>query len=233
MSSLDSTAGPTLDAVLGNKIRVLIADDDERVGRSFTALLELEMDIEVVAVVHDGEMAVEVAQRLKPDVIVMDIRMPRLDGIAATQRLRSANPAWGKVLVVTTFDLDEYVLGAARAGSSGFLLKDQAPEELARAVRLVASGDAMVSPRATARLLQEFVQPLMSSRAAEVLTDREIEVVRLMARGMSNDDIAREAFISIGTVKTHVSNILSKLQLQSRIQIVVWAYEHRVTSPLT
>jgi DNA-binding NarL/FixJ family response regulator len=217
------------DRAVESKVRVLIADDDERVRRTFTALLELESDMEVVAVVQDGEMAVEVSERLLPDVIVMDIRMPRLDGIAATKRLRNANPAWGKILVVTTFDLDEYVLGAARAGASGFLLKDQAPEELARGVRLVASGDAMVSPRATARLLQEFVQPIATNRASEVLTEREIEVVRLMAKGMSNVDIAREAFISIGTVKTHVSNILAKLQLQSRIQIVVWAFEHRVT----
>lgn len=216
------------ERAIETKVRVLIADDDERVRRTFTALLELEPDMEVVAVVQDGETAVEVAERLQPDVIVMDIRMPRLDGIAATKRLRGTNPVWGKILVVTTFDLDEYVLGAARAGASGFLLKDQAPEELARGVRLVASGDAMVSPRATARLLQEFVHPVAMSRASEVLTEREIEVVRLMAKGMSNDDIAREAFISIGTVKTHVSNILAKLQLQSRIQIVVWAFEHGV-----
>ncbi len=219
------TASPSLT----EKIKVLIADDDERVRRSFTRLLELETDIEVVAVVADGELAVQVAGQLQPDVIVMDIRMPRLDGIGATRLIRDNNPSWGKILVVTTFDLDEYVLGAARAGASGFLLKDQAAEELARAVRLVASGDAMVSPRATARLLQEFVQPMSTSAAAQLLTEREIEVVKFMARGMSNDDIAREAFISLGTVKTHVSSILSKLQLQSRIQIVVWAFENRLT----
>jgi DNA-binding NarL/FixJ family response regulator len=210
------------------KIRVLIADDDERVRRTFTALLELEKDITVVATVNDGEMAVEVANRLQPDVIVMDIRMPRLDGIGATTKLRVDNPSWGRILVVTTFDLDEYVLGAARAGAAGFLLKDQAPEELAKAVRLVALGEAIVSPRATARLLQEFVRPVANDAALKLLTDRELDVVRLMAKGLSNDDIAREAFISLGTVKTHVSNILAKLQLQSRIQIVVWAYEHRV-----
>jgi DNA-binding NarL/FixJ family response regulator len=212
------------------RIRVLIADDDERVRRSFAALLELEADIEVVATVNDGESAVDVANRLHPDVIVMDIRMPHLDGIAATKQIRSTNPTWGKMLVVTTFDLDEYVLGAARAGAAGFLLKDQAADELARAVRLIASGDALVSPRATARLLQEFVQPVSLSSAAALLTERELEIVRLMARAMSNDEIAREAFISLGTVKTHVSSILAKLQLQSRIQIVVWAFEHRVTS---
>jgi DNA-binding NarL/FixJ family response regulator len=211
-----------------HKISVLIADDDERVRRAFTALLELEPDISVAASVNDGEMAVEVATRLQPDVIVMDIRMPRLDGIGATTQIRAQNPAWGRILVVTTFDLDEYVLGAARAGAAGFLLKDQAPEELAKAVRLVASGEAIVSPRATARLLQEFVRPVGNDAAIKLLTDRELDVVRLMAKGLSNDDIAREAFIALGTVKTHVSSILAKLQLQSRIQIVVWAFEHRV-----
>jgi DNA-binding NarL/FixJ family response regulator len=210
------------------KISVLIADDDERVKRTFTALLELEPDIVVVATVNDGEMAVEVAARLQPDVIVMDIRMPRLNGIEATTRVRAQNPNWGRILVVTTFDLDEYVLGAARAGASGFLLKDQAPEELAKAVRLVASGEAIVSPRATARLLQEFVRPFGDDAAIRLLTDRELDVVRLMAKGLSNDDIAREAFIALGTVKTHVSSILAKLHLQSRIQVVVWAFEHRV-----
>jgi DNA-binding NarL/FixJ family response regulator len=210
------------------KIRVLIADDDERVRRTFTALLELEEDIVVIETATDGEMAVKAAARLQPDVIVMDIRMPRLDGIAATTSIRSQNPTWGRILVVTTFDLDEYVLGAARAGASGFLLKDQAPEELAKAVRLVASGEAIVSPRATARLLQEFVRPTRNEPAIKLLTERELDVVRLMAKGLSNDDIASEAFISLGTVKTHVSSILSKLQLQSRIQIVVWAFENGV-----
>jgi DNA-binding NarL/FixJ family response regulator len=212
-------------------LRILVADDDERVRRSFAALLELESDMDVVATVNDGQSAVDVAQRLMPDVVVMDIRMPRLDGIEATRQIRATNPSWGKILVVTTFDLDEYVLGAARAGAAGFLLKDQAAEELARAVRVIASGEAIVSPRATARLLQEFVQPVASPIAEGLLTEREIDIVRLMARGLSNDDIAREAFISLGTVKTHVSSILTKLQLQSRIQIVVWAYEMSIARP--
>jgi DNA-binding NarL/FixJ family response regulator len=216
------------DPLNQSKITVLIADDDGRVQRSFHELLDLESDIEVVAVVGDGEMAVDVAKRLQPDVIVMDIRMPRLDGIGATKQLRSANPPWGKVLIVTTFDLDEYVLGAARAGASGFLLKDDSPEELARAVRLVDSGEALVSPRATARLLQEFVRPLPTNIAMHDLTERELEIVKLMAQGMSNNDIASDAFISLGTVKTHVSSILSKLHLQSRIQIVVWAFENHL-----
>jgi DNA-binding NarL/FixJ family response regulator len=220
-----------LGGLVANRIRVLIADDDERVRRSFTALLELETDTVVVGTVGDGEKAVEAAHRLRPDVIVMDVRMPRLDGIAATQRIRASNPTWGRILVATTFDLDEYVLGAARAGASGFILKDQAPEELAKAVSLVASGEAMVSPRATARLLQEFVKPVANDSSVELLTDREVEIVQLMARGLSNEEIARQAFISVGTVKTHVSSILTKLNLQSRIQIVVWAFEHRVAVP--
>ncbi len=213
------------------KITVLIADDDERVRSDFRNLLQLEPDIDVVGVAADGVEAVELANRLHPDVVVMDIRMPGTNGIEATLRLRSGPSTHSKVLVVTTFDLDEYVLGAARAGASGFLLKDQAVAELAKAVRIVAAGDALVSPRATARLLEEFVKPALSvSNQARMLTDRELDVVRLMAKGLSNEEIAREAFISVGTVKTHVSSVLSKLHLQSRIQIVVWAFENDLTS---
>jgi DNA-binding NarL/FixJ family response regulator len=211
-------------------ITVAIVDDDERVRRDFAALLELEPDISVIALINDGYTGIEVCSRLQPDVIVMDVRMPHTDGIEATRRIRASKPAWGQVLVVTTFDLDEYVLGAARAGASGFLLKDLAPDELAKAVRLAASGEALVSPRATARLLREFVQPVPTSSSVTGLTERETDLVRLMARGMSNDEMAREAFISVGTVKSHVSNILAKLQLQSRIQIVVWAYENGLSS---
>jgi DNA-binding NarL/FixJ family response regulator len=177
-------------------ITVLIADD-HRVRRSLRALLELEPDMEVVAVVGDGATAVEVAQRLQPDVIVMDVRMPGLDGIGATTQLRSTNPPWGRILIVTTFDLDEYVLAAARAGASGFLLKDDTPEELARAVRLINSGEALVSPRATARLHQEFVRPVSTPTAIHDLTQRELEIVKLMALGKSNHDIANEALFHL------------------------------------
>jgi DNA-binding NarL/FixJ family response regulator len=210
-------------------LRVVIADDDARVRRDFRSLLELETDIEVVGLAPDGAVAVDLAGRLQPDVVVMDVRMPVMDGIAATKRLREGNPTHSRVLVITTFDVDEYVLGAARAGASGFLLKDDAPEELARGVRTVAAGDALVSPRATARLLHEFV--VASPRytdAVAALTDREIDIVRLMAKGMNNDQISEAAVISLGTTKTHVSNVLAKLNLQSRIQIVVWAYENGV-----
>lgn len=205
----------------------MIADDDARVRRDFRTLLELEGDIDVVAVVADGAQAVEVGGRLRPDVVVMDVRMPFVNGIDATYRLRSVLEAGSRVLVVTTFDLDDYVLGAVRAGASGFLLKDRAPEQLADAVRTVAVGEAIVDPRATARLLAELVAPTpVSTGHPGPLTDREVEVVRLLAKGLSNEAIAAEAAISRSTVKSHVSSILAKLELTSRIQIVVWAFEH-------
>jgi DNA-binding NarL/FixJ family response regulator len=209
-----------------HKLRVVIADDDERVRQDFAALLELEPDIEVVGIAADGLTAVDLCLRVNPHVVVMDIRMPGLNGIDATAHLRVNNPPTSRVLVVTTFDLDEYVLSAARAGASGFLLKDQAPDQLAEAVRIVAAGDAIVSPRATARLLREFATPSNQPAITDMpLSEREVEIVRLMAQGMSNEDIARVAFVSIATVKTHVSSVLSKLGLQSRLQIVVWAYD--------
>jgi DNA-binding NarL/FixJ family response regulator len=206
------------------RLRVVIADDDERVRHDFRDLLLLEDDIDVVGLAVDGAAAVEVTQELSPDVVVMDIRMPRMDGVEATRLLQRTS---ARVLIVTTFDLDEYVLGAARAGAAGFLVKDQAPEQLADAIRTIGDGGALVSPRATARLLAEFVKADRDhERATAVLTKREVEIVQLMAQGRSNDEIALASFVSVGTVKTHVSSILSKLHLQSRIQIVVWAYEH-------
>jgi len=212
---------------LTGAIRTVVVDDDARVRRDLATLLELEADIAVVAVAADGAAAVDVCDRLTPDVVVMDVRMPVMDGIEATRLLRRRHRARCRVLVLTTFDLDDYVLGAVRAGASGFLLKDQAPDHLAAAVRTIAAGDGIVAPRATARLLQEFVQPtLADQRSPDGLTDREVDLVRLMARGLSNTEIAAEAYISRATVKTHVSNILGKLNLTSRIQIVVWAYEH-------
>ncbi len=219
-----------------NRLRVVVADDDERVRSDFRDLLLLEPDIDVIGLAADGITAVSLGRRLNPDVVVMDIRMPGIDGIEATRQLRHDNPDQCRVLVVTTFDLDEYLLGAARAGAGGFLLKDCAPEQLADAVRTIASGNGIVSPRATARLLSEFTHPKAAparSSAIANLTDREIDVVRLMSRGLSNEDIATQAFVSTGTVKTHVSNILAKLHLQSRIQIVVWAYEHGLAQPST
>lgn len=210
----------------GVVVRLGVADDDARVRRDLCALLDLEPDLEVVAAVGDGAAAVLVADRLRPDVVVMDVRMPVLDGIEATRRLRRRHGDRCRVLVVTTFDLDEHVLGAVRAGVAGFLVKDRAPEQLADAVRTVAAGDAVVSPRATARLLREFVPPALDGPAPAGLTDREADLVRLLARGLSNDQIAAAAHISRATVKTHVSSILTKLGLASRLQVVVRAYDH-------
>jgi DNA-binding NarL/FixJ family response regulator len=214
-------------------IRVVVIDDDERVRHDFRAVLELEADMEVVGLAADGVVGVELCTRLQPDVVVMDVRMPSMNGIEATRLLRERSTTTCRVLVVTTFDLDDYVLGAVRAGASGFLLKDQAVPSLAAAVRTVAAGDAIVSPRATALLLAELVRPAGPKPSdGHPLTDREAEVVRLMARGLSNDDIATTAAIARSTVKTHVSSVLTKLGLTSRIQIVVWAYEQGwVTAP--
>lgn len=210
-------------------ITVIIADDDPRVRQDFGTLLDLESDIDVVAVASDGLTAVDVSLRLRPDVVVMDVRMPGIDGIEATSRIRSSLARPSRVIVMTTFDFDDYVLGAVRAGASGFLLKDQAPELLASAVRTVAAGDATFAPRATARLLEKLVRPFQS-RGSSLLTKREIEIIRFVALGRSNDEVAVLADIAKSTVKTHLSSIMLKLDLTSRLQIVVWAYEHGVAS---
>lgn len=209
-----------------HQVTVVVVDDDQRVRHDFAALLDLEDDIDVLGCAGDGATGVDLCRRLAPAVVVMDVRMPGMDGIEATRQLREDHDDRCRVLVVTTFDLDDYVLGAVRMGASGFLLKDQAPEQLAAAVRTVASGNATVSPRATARLLAELVEPTTTSRRPNTLTERELDVVGLMATGLSNDDIAAAAFISRTTVKSHVSSILTKLGLSSRLQIVVWAYEN-------
>jgi DNA-binding NarL/FixJ family response regulator len=209
------------------ELTVVVADDDERIRHDFAQLLELEPDITVVGVAADGRAAVELCRALTPQVCVMDVRMPRLNGIDATASIRQ-HPGAPRLLVVTTFDLDEYVLSAVRAGASGFLLKDTAPEQLADAVRTVARGDGIVSPRATGRLLQELTRSRSRHSAATPLTERESELVRLMARGLRNEEIAVVAGISRATVKTHVSSILAKLGLTSRLQIVVWAYENGI-----
>lgn len=210
----------------GRRLRVVVADDDPRVRGDFRQLIELEPDLEVVTTVGDGRAAVAAGDRFRPEVVVMDVRMPGLDGIAATRRLRERHTDRCRVLVVTTFDLDEYVLGAVRAGAVGFLVKDQAPEALAGAIRAVAAGDGIVSPRATARLLRELVAPADDDGGAGRLTARETDLVRLLARGLSNAKLAAALQISAATVKTHVSNVLAKLGLGSRLQLVVWAYDH-------
>jgi DNA-binding NarL/FixJ family response regulator len=211
-------------------IRVLIVDDQELVRAGFRMILEAQGDIRVVAEAGDGEEALIAAGNSRPDVVLMDIRMPRLDGVAATRRMNDA-----KVIILTTFDHDEYVVEALRAGASGFLVKDAAPEELVRAVRVVAAGDALLSPNVTRRLLDGMMSRL-GTRASppagfSALTDRERDVLRLMARGRSNTEIAAQLHVTEATVKTHVSHVLEKLGLRDRVQAVVLAYETGLVTP--
>ncbi|MBF9073614.1 response regulator transcription factor [Streptacidiphilus fuscans] len=213
-------------------IRVLIADDQALVRAGFHALLARADDIEVVGEAADGLDAVAQAARLRPDVVLMDVRMPHQDGIAATARI-VADPALAdtKVVVVTTFELDEYIHRALRAGASGFLLKDLDGDELRRAVRVVAAGEALLAPSVTRRLIGAFTRrgggalPPELARGSAVLTDREREVVALVGRGLSNEEIAAELVISPATAKTHVSHAMTKLAARDRAQLVVFAYE--------
>jgi DNA-binding NarL/FixJ family response regulator len=214
-------------------IRVLIADDQALMRGGFRMILDAENDIEVVGEAIDGRDAVEQFARLVPDIVVMDVRMPTMDGIEATRRLTTAEgPA--RVLILTTFDLDEYVFEALRAGASGFLLKDRPPEELVSAVRIVASGDALLAPSVTRRLIEEFAgrpdAPIPARELAD-LTEREREVLVLMARGLSNGEIAERLFVAETTVKTHVGRVLQKLDLRDRAQAVVLAYESGLVQP--
>ena len=216
-------------------IRLVIVDDQGMVRAGFRSLLAGEPDFEVVGEAGNGEEAVEVVSRLAPDVTLMDIRMPVLDGIAATRRLVAAGVDT-KVVVLTTFDLDEYVFEALRAGASGFLLKDAPAEELAAAIRVVAAGDSLLAPGVTRRVIDAFVRRAEPStrpvdRRLAQLTPRELEVLGLLARGLSNLDIGRRLFVSEGTTKTHVSNVLTKLGLRDRVQAVIFAYENGVVVP--
>jgi DNA-binding NarL/FixJ family response regulator len=223
-------------------ISVLLADDQPLLRRGFRMILEAEDGLAVTGEAGDGAEAVELARRVKPDVVLMDIRMPGTDGIEATRRITEAQPDV-RVLVLTTFDLDEYAFGALRAGASGFLLKDVRPHELVAAVRTVASGDAVVSPRVTRRLLEEYAQQLpvadADAGAAQAdrypqlasLTEREREVLAVVAQGLSNTEIAASLFVSETTVKSHVGRILAKLGLRDRVQIVVLAYESGLVTP--
>ncbi len=210
---------------------VVIVDDQGMVRAGFRSLLEGEPDLIVLGEAGNGEEAVEVVRRLVPDVTLMDIRMPVLDGIAATRRLVAESVAT-RVLVLTTFDLDEYVFEALRAGASGFLLKDAPADELAAAIRVVASGDSLLAPGVTRRVIDAFVRRGGSTRAPDPslgrLTPRELEVMALLARGLSNLDIAERLYISEATTKTHVSNVLAKLGLRDRVQVVIHAYENGV-----
>jgi DNA-binding NarL/FixJ family response regulator len=207
-------------------IRVLVADDQSMVRAGFRMLLSREEDVEVVAEASNGLEAVEKTARFRPSVVLMDIRMPELDGLEATRRILAADDT-ARILILTTFDLDEYVYEALRAGASGFVLKDDPPEQLLAAIRTVAGGDALLSPTITKRVIKQFVripQP-KPPKQLDDLTERELDVFRLIARGLSNAEIGRELYISDTTVKTHITHILQKLGLRDRVQAVVLAYE--------
>ena len=215
-------------------IRVLIADDQSLVRAGFRLVLENHDDVEVVGEASNGHEAVHGASRLQPDVVLMDIRMPELDGIAATAQITERHPQT-RVLVLTTYDLDEFVYDALQAGASGFLLKDTPPEQLAGGIRSVAAGEALLAPTVTRRLIEEFarVGPATRARpeALDELTPRELEVLRLLARGMSNAEIAAHFVLGETTVKTHVAHVLNKLGLRDRVQAVVLAYESGLVTP--
>jgi DNA-binding NarL/FixJ family response regulator len=214
-------------------IRVLLADDQRLVRAGFRMILRAEPDIEVVGEAGDGVEAVRLADEHAPDVILMDVRMPRMDGIEATRQIVARSPS-ARIVVLTTFDLDEYVYEAVRAGASGFLLKDISPVDLVHAVGVVARGDALLAPALTRRLLDRYVErPLPGTRpdALASATDRELDVLRLLAQGRSNAEIAGELFLSEATVKTYVSRLLTKLDLRDRVQLTVLAYECGLVSP--
>ena len=215
-------------------IRVLVVDDQALVRGGFRLILESQPDLEVVGEASDGREAIVKARQLRPDVVLMDVRMPGMDGLEATRQLL-AGQGGPRVLMLTTFDLDEYVYDALRAGASGFLLKDVRPEQLAEAVRVVAGGETLLAPAITQRLVEQYVRRARpgSTRpdALEALSEREVTVLRLMARGRSNSEIAAELFLSETTVKTHVTHLFSKLGLRDRAQAVVTAYETGLVAP--
>ncbi|MCP2335665.1 DNA-binding NarL/FixJ family response regulator [Actinomadura rupiterrae] len=217
-------------------LRVLVADDQDLFRAAFAMILDAQPDISVIGEAADGAEAVARAAELRPDVVVMDVRMPVLDGVAATRRIRAELPGV-RVLVLTMFDLDEYVYDALRAGAGGFLLKDIRRDELANAVRVVAQGDSLLAPTVTRRLVEDLVRrpghgvaPLLAARL-DGLTEREAEILRLLARGLSNLEIAESLVVSEYTVKTHVSRVLAKLDLRDRVQAVVFAYESGLITP--
>ncbi len=216
-------------------LRVAVVDDQALMRAGFSMILDAEADIEVVGEATNGREALELCQRTRPDVVLMDIRMPELDGIAATRRCIEADDIDAKVLILTTFDLDEYVFEAVRAGASGFLLKDTPPEDLVAAIRVVASGDALLAPSVTRRLIEAFAAQDPGDTAPpaslDALTERELDVLRLMARGLSNAEIAESLIVGEATVKTHVSRVLMKLAVRDRVQAVVAAYESGLVRP--
>jgi DNA-binding NarL/FixJ family response regulator len=216
-------------------VRIVLADDQAMVRSGFRLILEAEGDIEVVGEAGDGDEAVAVTRRLQPDVVLMDVQMPKTDGLEATRRIAREPEIRSRVLVLTTFERDDYVFEALRAGASGFMLKNASPEELVKAVRVVADGEALLAPSVTRRVIAEYAQRTPPRReddgALERLTDREREVLRLLATGKSNAELAAQLFLGEGTVKTHVSHVLGKLGLRDRVQAVVYAYESGLVEP--
>ena len=226
---MDRDGGAATQRVGGMNVRVVVADDQEIVRTGLTMILDAQPGIEVVGQAADGYQAVELAQRLRPDVCLFDIRMPGIDGIEATRRL--AGPTVDDplaVVVITTFDLDEYVYAALRAGARGFLLKEAGPDLLAQAVHAAANGDALIAPSITVRLLGTFAGAAPTSPPVQpiaALTDREEQILATVARGRTNDEIARELHISLSTVKTHIASLMAKLGARNRVEIAIWAYE--------
>jgi DNA-binding NarL/FixJ family response regulator len=214
-------------------IRVLLVDDQHLVRAGFRMILEAEDDLTVVGEAADGRDAVEAVPRTQPDVVLMDIRMPVLDGIEATARIRAAGGDQPAILVLTTFDLDEYVFSALRAGASGFLLKDTPPEQLVEAIRVVNRGDGLLAPTVTRRLIDDYAsrRPVAPPPGLDTLTERELDVLKLVARGLNNAEIAQELYLGEATVKTHVGRVLAKLDLRDRVQAVVLAYECGLVTP--
>ena len=218
-------------------IRVLLCDDQALVRGGFRMILDARSDLQVVGEAEDGRQAVSLARQTQPDVILMDVRMPRLDGVEATRQIVAAgSPA--RILVLTTYDLDDYVYAAIRAGASGFLLKDVQPAQLAEAIRVIAAGDALLAPSVTRRLLGQFAATLPGPRASRAssaslsaLTERETEVLRLLAAGLSNAELAGRLYLSEATVKSHVSSLLRKLGLRDRVQAVIFAYDTGLVTP--
>jgi len=217
-------------------IRVCIVDDQQLMRTGFEMILDAEDDVEVIGTASDGKAGVELVKKVRPDVVLMDIRMPEMDGLEATQVIAADAELDTRVLVLTTFDLDDYVYGAIRAGASGFLLKDSPADELLRAVRLVAGGEALLAPSVTKTLIEEFARhtpetPVVATEAIDALTAREAEVWELMAQGLSNQEIAESLILGETTVKTHVSRVLMKLGVRDRVQAVVAAYETGIVRP--
>ena len=217
-------------------LRACIVDDQELVRTGFAMILDSEGDIEVVADAANGREAIDVCRRFRPDVVLMDVRMPEMDGIEATRLITASDDITAKVLILTTFDLDEYVYDAIRAGASGFLLKDTPADDLVRAVRVVAAGEALLAPSVTRRLIAEFASgstAYVEAPGLGDLTERETEVLTHMARGLSNQEIASELYLGETTVKTHVSRVLTKLNVRDRVQAVIAAYDSGLVRPGT